>query len=176
MVRGVCGELTGEMALRFRQDVLKHRPHSVVILGGTNDLGWNAAPADTMRNLLKMYEQALGADVRPVAVTVPSIRLEMGMDESQSFLADHLAQRRSLNTMISDYCERKGIPCVDLFSATAEEETLLLAACYSNDGLHLTTEGYALLADLLYEQVFATWFPSMERSQERSSRGTPRDS
>ena len=36
---GVCGELTGEMVLRFRRDVLAHQPTFVVILGGTNDLG-----------------------------------------------------------------------------------------------------------------------------------------
>ncbi len=45
-VSGICGELTGEMALRFRPAVLVHQPTYVVILGGTNDLGWNAAPAD----------------------------------------------------------------------------------------------------------------------------------
>ncbi|HJU03555.1 MAG TPA: GDSL-type esterase/lipase family protein [Nitrospiraceae bacterium] len=168
MIRGICGEVTGEMALRFRQDVLNHRPYAVVILGGTNDLGWNADPADIMRNLLKMYEQSLGAGVRPVAVTVPSIRLEGETEESGSFLADHLMRRRSLNDLITDYCRRKGIPCVDLFTATAEPETLCLAARYSNDGLHLTTDGYARLADLLYEQVFAAWLPSLERSHERS--------
>ena len=74
-VRGVCGELTGEMALRFRRDVLDHRPDSVVILGGTNDLGWNAEPPEIMRNLVKMHEQALHAGIQSVAVTVPSVRL-----------------------------------------------------------------------------------------------------
>jgi lysophospholipase L1-like esterase len=43
---------------------------------------------------------------------------------------------------------------VDLFTATAEPEKLRLAERYSNDGLHLTTEGYRLLAELLYRQVF----------------------
>src|SRR5919199_1487125 len=53
-VSGICGELTGEMVLRFRRDVLQHAPGYVVILGGTNDLGRSARPEEIMRNLLKM--------------------------------------------------------------------------------------------------------------------------
>lgn len=164
VVSGVCGELTGEMAMRFRQDVLERTPLSVVILGGTNDLGWNAAPAEIMRNLLKMYELALAANIRPVAVTVPSIRGEedivgsVAESEGRRWFDEHIQRRQALNKLLSDYCEKKGVPCIDLFTATAEPETLRLAAAYSNDGLHLTTEGYQKLADLLYEQVFAGWF------------------
>ncbi|TLY22944.1 MAG: hypothetical protein E6K68_01725, partial [Nitrospirae bacterium] len=40
-ISGVCGELTAEMVERFERDVVRHRPAWVVILGGTNDLGWN---------------------------------------------------------------------------------------------------------------------------------------
>ena len=75
-VSGICGELTGEMVLRFRQDVLAHKPAYVVILGGTNDLGWNAQPQEIMRNLVKLYEQALADRITLVPVTVPSIRVE----------------------------------------------------------------------------------------------------
>ncbi len=168
LVTGICGEVTGEMVLRFRQDVLVRQPASVVILGGTNDLGWQAEPAEIMRNLIKMYEQARGARIRPVAVTVPSIRIGPLEDESLSVanrreaeqvLATHLRGRHSLNRLIGDYCHRQEVACVDLFQATVEPDTLQLAALYSNDGLHLTTAGYRLLADLLFEQVFATAFP-----------------
>src|SRR5205085_2775178 len=64
-VSGVCGELTGEMVLRFRHDVLAHRPTYVALLGGTNDLGWNAAASEIMRNLVKMYEQTFAAKAVP---------------------------------------------------------------------------------------------------------------
>ena len=169
-VSGICGELTGEMAMRFRQDVLQHRPAYVVVLGGTNDLGWNARPADIMRNLLKMYELALAAGVQPVAVTVPSIRLPVeerkgpsapedegsaGTD-GQRWEAEHIERRQTLNRLISDYCVGRGVPWIDLFTATQEPRTMRLAAAYSNDGLHLTTEGYRRLAELLYQQVFAS--------------------
>jgi lysophospholipase L1-like esterase len=123
-VKGICGELTGEMAMRFRRDVLEHRPEHVVILGGTNDLGWNGRPDDIMRNLTKMYELARASGIVP------------------------------LNELIQDYAVSKHLAWVDLFTATADPETHQLAAPYSNDGLHLTTAGYRLLAGLLCDRVF----------------------
>jgi lysophospholipase L1-like esterase len=57
--------------------------------------------------------------------------------------------------LIRDYALSKRVPWIDLFTATADPETRQLAAFYSNDGLHLTTAGYRLLARLLYDQVFA---------------------
>jgi lysophospholipase L1-like esterase len=159
VVSGICGEVTGEMAMRFRQDVLVHAPAFVVILGGTNDLGMNARPVDIMRNLVKLYESALAVGVQPVAVTVPSFRVDALPDDRSpdrlSWVTEFLARRLTLNGLIADYCARHRIAVVDLFTATAEPETRLLAPTYSNDGLHLTTEGYRLLAALLYDRVFA---------------------
>jgi lysophospholipase L1-like esterase len=157
-VSGVCGELTSEMAMRFRRDVLEHRPGYVVVLGGTNDLGWNARPADIMRNLVKMYELARASGIIPVPVTVPSLRVDVtgGGPDANAWLEQHLERRRVLNGSIQEYAAAKQLACIDLFTATADRETSQLAAQYSNDGLHLTTAGYRLLARLLFDQVFAT--------------------
>ncbi len=155
-VRGVCGELTGEMVARFPRDVISLKPASVVILGGTNDLGWQTAPAEILRNLIAMYDMALAGSIYPVAVTVPSIRVpgEVGAGEGRAWLEEHVRRRRELNAMIQRVCLEKRLSCVDLFAATQEGDSGLLAPIYSNDGLHLTTEGYRRLADLLYEEVF----------------------
>ena len=157
-ISGICGEVTGEMLLRFRTAVLHRLPQTVIILGGTNDLGWNADPTEIMRNLIKMYELARAASIVPVPVTVPSIRVEVGRDnpEASSWLAEHIHRRQRLNALIADYAERKGLPYFDLFSATVEPHSLLLAEPYSNDGLHLTTSGYRLFGRLLYEQLFSS--------------------
>jgi lysophospholipase L1-like esterase len=156
-VSGICGELTGEMAMRFRSAVLIHQPTYVVILGGTNDLGWNAAPVDIMRNLLKMYELAAATGIKPVPVTVPSIRVgdDLRSEEGRRWFAEHLGRRRQLNGLILRYAESKRLAVFDLFAATVEPETQQLAALYSNDGLHLTTAGYRLVAERLYQEVFA---------------------
>lgn len=155
-VSGLCGELTGDMAMRFRSAVLVHEPAYVVILGGTNDLGWNATPAAILRNLRQMYELAAAAGVTPVPVTVPSIRVsdDLSSEEGRRWLAEHLDRRRQLNGLILRYAESKGLAAFDLFAATAEPETQQLAAQYSNDGLHLTTAGYRLMAERLYQEVF----------------------
>jgi lysophospholipase L1-like esterase len=149
LVRGVNGELTGEMAMRLGRDVIDIGPDYVVILGGANDLGWGAQPPAIMRNLVTMYERCRAAKIQPIAVTVPSIR---GADSL-------IPVRLALNRLILDYCRTRPQPIVDLFAATAEPDTLRLAEPYSNDGLHLTTAGYRLLAEWLYRDVLAARLP-----------------
>ena len=91
---------------------------------------------------------------------MPSLRANERLDggAAEPFVREHIARRMSLNRTIADYCASKSLACVDLFAATAEPDTLLLAPEFSNDGLHLTTEGYRCLARLLYDQVFAPRF------------------
>jgi acyl-CoA thioesterase-1 len=161
---GICGERTSEMVMRFRRDVLDHKPGYVAILGGTNDLGWNASPIDIMRNLIQMYEQSFAAGGLPIPVTVPSIRVEdaQGSREGQEWIADHVARRIELNKLIQAYADSKAIACVDLFTATADPDSEQLARIYSNDGLHLTTTGYRLFA----EQVALVLTPLLSHATE----------
>lgn len=163
-ISGICGEVTGEMLLRFRGDVLEHHPTHVVILGGTNDLGWNASPQEIVRNLIKMYELARAARVMPIPVTVPSLRMPDASthEEAARCLGEQIAKRQTLNGMIQEYAGSKAIPWIDLFTATAEPDSLQLAPEYSNDGLHLTTSGYQRFANLLYDHVFSGLPPSQE--------------
>ncbi|HET6370459.1 MAG TPA: GDSL-type esterase/lipase family protein [Nitrospiria bacterium] len=148
-VRGINGEMTGEMLLRLERDVVELRPDYAVILGGANDLGWGVPPDEIAQNLVAMYKRLQGRGIRPVAVTVPSIR---GFDT----LIPH---RRTLNELIVNYCRMEFQPFIDLFATTAEPGTLRLAVRYSNDGLHLTTEGYRLIAEKLYKEVFKPLLP-----------------
>ena len=144
IVRGISGELTGEMVMRLSRDVLLERPHYVVILGGTNDLGWNAPIGDIIRNLITIYNRIKGDRAIPVGVTVPSIQ---GFDQL-------IPPRQELNRLIIETCRTHDQPFIDLFSATADPKTLRLAHPYSSDGLHLSTEGYRMIAELLYKKIF----------------------
>lgn len=148
-ISGICGELTGEMVMRYRCDVLDHQPGYVPILGGTNDLGWNASLSEIMRNLATMYDQTLAMDSVPIPVTVPSIRIEdgPGRGASQEWISEHIARRTRLNGLIQEYACSKGLAWVDLFAATADPQSGQLAKMYSNDGIHLTTAGYRLFAE-----------------------------
>jgi acyl-CoA thioesterase I len=163
LVRGVCGETTQNMRLRFQEDVLDHRPQVAIILGGTNDLGLGLSPIIVMENLRFFYEQAQAHGILPVAVTVPSLRDDAGLDDEAeevqvvSFLTPAMelaiASREILNQSIKDLSRERHIPVVDWFAETCEVGTQALAPKYSNDGLHLNTIGYRKLAETIWKQV-----------------------
>ena len=158
-VKGICGETTSDMMTRFSRDVIDVRPSYTVILGGTNDLGWNAAPSTIMTNLERFYTMALAAGIQPVGVTVPSLRAEgHGGGPLPAWLQEHLQYRLELNGLITERCERLHMPCVDLFQGTSEPPSSLLAARFSSDGLHLNDAGYLMFARLVWNAVFADRF------------------
>ena len=163
LVRGVCGETTQDMRLRFQEDVLDHRPQIAIILGGTNDLGLDISLTTLMENLGFFYEQAQAHGILPVAVTVPSLRDDAGQDDvfdkDQSLrrltptVERAIGLRVTLNQSIKDLSRERHIPVVDWFAETCEVSTQALASEYSNDGLHLNTTGYRKLAELVWKQV-----------------------
>ncbi|GJL55281.1 MAG: lipolytic protein [Nitrospirales bacterium] len=154
LVRGVNGECTSEMVERFSPDVLAIRPTWVIILGGTNDLGANKSLTHILDNLVTLYEHAVRASIAPVAVTIPSLRSPVD-DAGQYIIQPHIERRMELNRRLVDYCQAANIPCIDLFAQTTEENSSLLAARYSNDGIHLSTAGYTLFAQLVWDQLWA---------------------
>lgn len=158
-VKGICGETTADMMTRFSRDVIDVGPSHTVILGGTNDLGWNVAPSTILTHLERFYTMALAAGIRPVGVTVPSIRAEgHGGGPLPAWLQEHLQYRLELNRLITERCERLRMPCVDLFQGTSEPPSSLLAARFSSDGLHLNDAGYLAFARLVWNAVFADRF------------------
>ena len=158
-VKGMCGETTSGMMTRFSRDVIDVGPSHTVILGGTNDLGWNVVPSTIVTHLERFYTMALAARIRPVGVTVPSIRVEgYGGGPLPAWLQEHLDSRLELNCLIAERCERHRMPCVDLFQATSEKSSFLLAARFSSDGLHLNVAGYMTFARLVWNEIFAERF------------------
>jgi len=141
--KGLNGDLTESMLSRFDRDVLQLKPSHVIILGGANDLGWGIPVAEIYRNLEKMYDKAIHHSIRLIACAVPSI---LGYDSL-------IPPRVRLNRMIRSYCEGKGAKYVDLFSATAEPATQRLSPNYSNDGLHLSAEGYRKVAETIFKEA-----------------------
>jgi lysophospholipase L1-like esterase len=137
--RGINGELTEGMLGRFNRDVLGSKPDAVIILGGSNDLGWGLDPSSVAWNLTEMYRGALDHRIQPIACTIPSV---LGFDEG-------IEPRLRLNQIIKKTCAALGILCVDLFTATADSAGRLRKE-YSNDGLHLSTAGYEAMAEAMF--------------------------
>jgi len=140
--RGVVGELSEQILARFDSDVIRLSPRVVIILGGSNDLGWGIAPQEVFSNLREMYELSLRNEILPIACTVPSI---LGFDAG-------IPSRITLNKLIQEHCRKSEIRCVDLFTATADLATGRLDSRYSADGLHLSTDGYRKMGDTVYEE------------------------
>ena len=168
--RGVCGETTKEMLGRYKGDVLDMAPHCVVILGGTNDLGWGLPPEKVLTNLSLLYSQALDMGIQPIAVTVPSISglspsTPLKPDEER-FLTEAVRTRVRLNQGIQDLSYQWQFPLIDLFLHTSQGPTRFLAPEFSNDGLHLTTAGYTKLAELVWEEVLVPVLEGPNTSKE----------
>jgi acyl-CoA thioesterase-1 len=141
--KGLCGELTRDMLHRFEHDVISHQPDYVIILGGSNDLGWNFPPREIYKNLVEMYKQAKAAGIKPIACTIPSI---LRFD-------DLIPPRKKLNILIKEYCKKNHIMCIDLFSALSNIKTGRLREEFSSDGLHLSKEGYEVMGETIYKEL-----------------------
>jgi acyl-CoA thioesterase-1 len=140
--RGINGDLTSGMLERFSRDVVDEKADYVVILGGTNDLGWGFDPAIIVHNLTTMYDAALNKGIVPVACSVPSI---LGFDAL-------IPPRLQLNRMIRTEAEKRSVPFVDFFTATADLQTNRLSEDYSADGLHLNTKGYQQMGKCTFDK------------------------
>lgn len=141
--KGLCGELTRDMLHRFERDVISYKPDYVIILGGSNDLGWNFPPKKICKNLVEMYKQARAAKIAPIACTVPSI---LNFD-------DLIPARKELNSLIKEYAKKNRILCIDLFSALSHPKTKRLREEFSSDGLHLSKEGYTVMGEAIYQAL-----------------------
>jgi acyl-CoA thioesterase-1 len=140
--RGVVGELTEDMLGRFDRDVVKAGPDFVIILGGSNDLGWGVEPQSVAENLAMMYREAARHGIQPIACTVPSV---LGFDEG-------IPPRLVLNRLIKEYSAEHGQVCVDLFTATCDSTGRLREEC-SSDGLHMNTRGYEEMAGAIFSEA-----------------------
>jgi lysophospholipase L1-like esterase len=141
--KGLCGELTRDMLHRFERDVISHQPNYVIILGGSNDLGWGFPPKEICKNLVEMYKQARTAGIEPIACTVPSI---LTFD-------DLIPARKKLNSLIKEHAKKQRILCVDLFSALSHPKTKRLREEFSSDGLHLSKEGYTVMGETIWREL-----------------------
>ncbi|HKM50542.1 MAG TPA: GDSL-type esterase/lipase family protein [Candidatus Bathyarchaeia archaeon] len=140
--KGISGDLTLGMLERFSKDVVDEKADYVIILGGTNDIGWGFDSAMIVHNLTTMYDTARKKDIVAVACSVPSI---LGFDE-------FIPPRLHLNRMIRTETDKRSMPFVDLFTATADPRNNRLSEGYSADGLHLNTEGYQQISKYIFDK------------------------
>lgn len=150
VVRGISGQTTPQMLLRFRQDVIDLKPEAVVILAGINDIAHNTGPMtveQTFGNIASMAELATAAEIDVViASTLPAYDFPWrpGMAPAQKVV--------KLNGYLRDYAAERGHTYLDYFSAMADARPGLREGLH-RDEVHPTAEGYAVMAPLTVEAV-----------------------
>lgn len=143
--RGIGGQTTPQMLLRFRQDVIALQPKVVVILAGTNDIAGNTGPSTLEMiadNIKSMAELAKSHGIKVVlASTLPAYDYPWrpGLEPSGKIIA--------LNKMLKSYAESNGHIYLDYFSAMVDERNGLPKK-YANDEVHPTKLGYEVMAPL----------------------------
>jgi lysophospholipase L1-like esterase len=151
--RGISGQTTSQMLLRFRSDVIDLKPKVVVILAGTNDIAGNTGPITLEgieNNYASMVDLAHAHGINVVFASVMPIsdynKNAQGSPivRSQQRRPDQIA---ALNEWSKKYSAEQKLVYLDYFSAMADEKGFLKEEL-ANDGLHPNAKGYELIKPL----------------------------
>jgi len=147
--RGIGGQTTPQMLVRFRQDVIDLLPRVVVILAGTNDIAGNTGPMrleDIEADYASLAELARANHVAVVFSSV--LPVHNYTPKSQDFFAQRSPEKiLALNRWLKDYCATNGLVYLDYFTPMVDDKGLLKRDL-AEDGLHPNAAGFKIMAPL----------------------------
>ena len=158
--RGISGQTTPQMLIRFRPDVIALQPKIVVILAGTNDIAGNTGPMTLQAiedNLTSMFDLAHANGIRVVFASVLPISDYEKNKDGQPIIRSKQRppeQITSLNDWMKKYAAAHGGIYLDYFSAMADDKGFLKEEL-SEDGLHPNQKGYDVMAPLAEKAIAA---------------------
>jgi len=148
--RGISGQTSPQMLVRFRADVIALKPKIVVILAGANDIAGNTGPSTLEMitdNIFSMAELAKAHQIKVILCSVlPAYDFHW---KPGSFPAEKIIQ---LNKMIKEYADANEILYLDYYSALVDERKGLKAA-YADDGVHPNKAGYEVMGPLVEKAI-----------------------
>jgi lysophospholipase L1-like esterase len=158
--RGISGQTTPQMLVRFRQDVIDLHPKIVIILAGTNDIAGNTGPMrleDIEANYASMAELARAHNINVIYSSV--LPVNNYTTPSQELFAERSPEKiLALNRWLKNYCEaassEKPSPCsyLDYFSAMVDGKGLMKKEL-ADDGLHPNVDGFKIMAPLAQSAI-----------------------
>ena len=147
--RGIGGQTTPQMLIRFREDVIDLSPKVVVILAGTNDIAGNTGPMtveQTEANYASLAELARAHSIRVVFSSVMPIH-NYAPQRQTMFLQRSPEKILELNRWLRTYCEQNKLVYLDYFSAMVDDRGMMKENL-ADDGLHPNDDGYRVMAPL----------------------------
>jgi lysophospholipase L1-like esterase len=148
--RGISGQTSPQMLLRFRQDVINLKPKAVAILAGTNDIAENTGPIsleDIFGNIVSMVQLADQNNIKVILCSVlPAYDFpwHKGLHPAEKIV--------KLNKMIKSYCVENNITYVDYYSKMADARGGMEQE-YTKDGVHPNLAGYRVMEPLVVEAI-----------------------
>ena len=156
--RGIGGQTTPQMLLRFRQDVIDLKPKVVVILAGTNDIAGNTGPMtlqQTGDNIAGMAELARANGIRVVLSSVLPVSDAVRKQDGAFYIQTASrppARIIAMNEWLRSYAERNGHVYLDYYSKFVDAKGFAKDGM-TFDGLHPNATGYAIMAPLAEQAI-----------------------
>ena len=148
--RGISGQTSSQMLVRFRRDVLELKPKAVVILSGTNDIAENNGDItleNIFGNIVSMCELAKHNGVQPIiASLLPCAYYKWRPDLTPA------GDIKALNAMLKEYAAKEKIPFVDYHSVLVDEHGGLPEK-WSGDGCHPNTDAYEIMEGIVLKSI-----------------------
>ncbi len=152
--RGIGGQTTSQMLVRFREDVVNLEPKAVIILAGTNDVAGNTGPIsneDIEANLASLAELARAHNIRIVFSSI--LPVHNYTPKAQDFFAQRPMDRiLALNKWLKGYCAENNLVYLDYFDSMVDDKGLLKRDL-ADDGLHPNKAGFAIMAPLAEKAI-----------------------
>jgi lysophospholipase L1-like esterase len=149
--RGISGQTTPQMLIRFRPDVIDLNPKAVVILAGTNDIAGNTGPMtneDIQNNMMSMAELAKAHKIKVILASItPTGAYHVAPNGVPQTQTRPMERIRAINDWMKKYAAAEGHTYLDYFSAMLDQAGMFRAEL-SGDDLHPNAQGYAIMAPL----------------------------
>ncbi len=148
--RGISGQTTPQMLIRFRADVIALKPSVVVLLAGANDIAGNTGPSTLemiLNNIISMTELAKANNIKMILCSLlPAYDFPW---KTGSFPAEKM---ETFNTMLKKYADANEILYLDYYSAMVDERKGLKAT-FADDGVHPNKAGYEVMGPIVEKAI-----------------------